>query len=159
MSAYNCFFKLFRSKAPLLNCSFCLISFKITIKNLFHKNIFLLNMFSFDAFSVCYSLGQSVKGVTFLILKTFSRFPVILSIQLFVWHPIFLLVCLFPYLSFTSLLWTVCPCFFNVYCGIRYFADIICFIRIFYNDNNTVTENQIYIYRLLFKFKQRRKTF
>ena len=46
----------------------CLMSFKIKVIEVFSciKNIPMLNMFTFDVFSACHSLSQSVTGVTLL---------------------------------------------------------------------------------------------
>ena len=66
---------VFRIKDPLWTCwslSHSLIFFVFLISSkikvleltLLNKNISRLNMFTFDVFSVCHSLGQSVMGIT-----------------------------------------------------------------------------------------------
>ena len=69
---------------------------------------------------------------------------VFLSVYLFVWLSIYFSVCifvflfvrLFPCLSITSLLWTVCPCFFFCLCKCLYtcqycFLFVFLFVRLF----------------------------
>ena len=71
----------------------------------------MLNIFTFDAFLVCHSLiRQSEVCMTFTD-SLFLCLSVILFVYLLFWLPDVLPVCIFPYLLFTSFLWTVCPCF------------------------------------------------
>ena len=79
----------------------------------------MLSMFSYDAFSVFHSVSQSVTGVTVFLFEpktqkySFVRrmYGCLFVFDCFYTNSYCVLVyffCLFPYLLFPSLLWTVC---------------------------------------------------
>ena len=90
-----------------------LISFKIKVieLSLWNKNISMSNMFTFDVFSVCHSLCQSVTGIALFILcfhlwnVTFHK----ISIKLRILSLFFLQISFILYLSvclICQLLWS-----------------------------------------------------
>ena len=107
----------------------------LTFIKTYKKNIFMLNLFIFDAFSVSQfgcnfsflhfgpKLKSSVKGLPLMSFCEFKNYLYFifqlsfffLSVRLSVCNYVCLIVNLFfcpPLLSITSLLWTVCPCLF-----------------------------------------------